>query len=263
MINNECFVKYISEMLGVLVCIFMFVDYDGVIQGLLGGMLDVVIFGVLGYVKVYLMNFDVVELVLVKINFDGLFEYFLVGFVCKDYYIILLVDMKGKVLGFGDLNLILGYLIFVVEMFKQGYLMELGVYFKDIKFIGGYEQIIVVVNNGDVDVGVIWVDGLGNWEDGYNLGVLCKVVDVGLVDMNDMVEIWCLELILEGLLVVCKVLFEDVKVKFIVMMVDLINIDKDCIYGVVGGEIVGFILVKYDNYLLIIEVCKLEEVKGS
>ena len=45
---------------------------------------------------------------------------------------------------------------------------------------------IVAVNNGDVDGGVTWADGLGDWEDGFNAGALRKAVDAGLVDMNDM-----------------------------------------------------------------------------
>ena len=141
--------------------------------------------------------------------------------------------------------------------------MEPGAFFRDIKFLGGHEQTIVAVNNGDVDAGVTWADGLGNWEDGYNSGALRKAVDAGLVDMNDMVEIWRSEPIPEGPLVVRKALPEDVKAKFTKMMADLINTDKDCTYGVAGGETAGFTPVKHDNYLSIIEARKLEEAKGS
>jgi phosphonate transport system substrate-binding protein len=45
---------------------------------------------------------------------------------------------------------------------------------------------------------VTWADGLGNWEDGYNSGALRKAVDSGLVDMNDLVEIWKSKPIPEG-----------------------------------------------------------------
>ena len=59
--------------------------------------------------------------------------------------------------------------------------MENGAYFGEVVFTGGHEQTIVAVNNGDVDGGVTWADGLGNWEDGYNSGALRKAVDAGLV----------------------------------------------------------------------------------
>ncbi|MTH65556.1 phosphonate ABC transporter substrate-binding protein [Paracoccus shanxieyensis] len=263
MTNNECLAKHTSETLGVPVRIFTPADYDGVIQGLLGGTLDAAILGASGYAKAYLTNPDAVEPVLVKTNLDGSSEYFSVGFARKDHHITSLADMKGKVLGFGDPNSTSGYLIPAVEMPKQGYSMEPGAYFKDIKFTGGHEQTIVAVNNGDVDAGVTWADGLGNWEDGYNSGALRKAVDAGLVDMNDMVEIWRSEPIPEGPLVVRKALPEDVKAKFTAMMADLINTDKDCTYGVAGGETAGFTPVKHDNYLSIIEARKLEEAKGS
>lgn len=215
-------------------------------------------FGVLFYVVVYLQDVEVVILVLVKINLDGLFLYYLIGFVCVDSGIILLDDMVGKVFGFGDLNLILGYLILLVEILQGGYIMEVGVYFGDVVFIGGYEQIIVVVNNGDIDGGVIWVDGQGEWEDGFNLGVLCKVVDVGLIDMNDLVEIWCLKLILEGLVVLCISLLVDVQVIMVELVGNMIEIDVDCVYGIVVGEIVGFSVIDYLFYEIIVEVCCLK-----
>jgi phosphonate transport system substrate-binding protein len=83
--------------------------------------------------------------------------------------------------------------------------MESGDYFGEVKFTGGHEQTIVAVNNGDIDGGVTWADGQGNWEDGYNSGALRKAVDAGLVDMNDLVEIWKSKPIPEGPIVLRKV----------------------------------------------------------
>ena len=54
------------------------------------------------------------------------------------------------------------------------------------------------VANGDVDAGVTWADGQGDWLDGYNSGALRKASDSGLVDMNDLVEIWKSPVIPEG-----------------------------------------------------------------
>jgi len=45
---------------------------------------------------------------------------------------------------------------------------------------------------------VTWPTVRGNWEDGYNSGALRKAVDSGLVDMNDLVEIWRSKPIPEG-----------------------------------------------------------------
>lgn len=263
MTSNECLRKYTEEALGVPVKLFTPADYDGVIQGLLGGSLDAAILGASGYAKAYLTNPDAVEPVLVKTNLDGASTYFSVGFARKDHNIASMADMKGKVLGFGDPNSTSGYLIPAVELPQAGFSMTPGEYFKDIKFTGGHEQTIVAVKNGDVDAGVTWADGLGDWEDGYNSGALRKAVDAGLVDMNDMVEIWKSEPIPEGPFVVRKSLPADVKAKFTALVEGLIETDKDCAYGVASGETAGFKPVTHDAYATIIEVRKLEEAKAN
>ena len=79
------------------------------------------------------------------------------------------------------------------------------------KFTGGHEQTVLAVVNGDVDGGVTWADGLGEWEDGYNSGQLRKMVDNGLIDMNDLVQIWKSKPIPEGPIVLRKALPDDVK----------------------------------------------------
>lgn len=263
MTNNECLRVATEEALGVPVKLFTPADYDGVIQALLGGSLDAAILGASGYAKAYLTDPEAVEPVLVKTNLDGASTYHSIGFARKDHDIASMEDLKGKVLGFGDPNSTSGYLIPAVELPQAGYSVEPGQFFKDIKFTGGHEQTIVAVSNGDIDAGVTWADGLGDWEDGYNSGALRKAVDAGIVDMNDIVEIWKSEPIPEGPFVVRKALPQDVKDKFTALVADLINTDAECAYGVAGGETAGFMPVTHAAYKTIIEVRKLEEAKGS
>ena len=253
MTNNECLRKHAEETLGVPVRLFTPADYDGVIQGLLGGTLDAAILGASGYAKTYLTDPEAVEPVLVKTNLDGASTYFSVGFARKDRGIASLDDMKGKVLGFGDPNSTSGYLIPAVEMPAAGYAMEPGRFFGEIKFTGGHERTIVAVKNGDVDAGVTWADGLGDWEDGYNSGALRKAVDAGLVNMNDLVEIWKSEPIPEGPVVLRSALPEDVKAKMIDLVKGLHGRDKDCAYGVAAGDTAGFTPITADFYDIIVE----------
>ncbi|MDS9468940.1 phosphonate ABC transporter substrate-binding protein [Paracoccus sp. MBLB3053] len=263
MTSNECLRKYAEEELGVPVKLFTPADYDGVIQGLLGGSLDMAWLGASAYAKAFLTNPEAVEPVLVKANLDGSTTYFSIGIARKDRGVASLEDLKGKVLGFGDPNSTSGYLIPSVELPKSGFSVEPGQYFSDVKFTGGHEQTIVAVNNGDVDGGVTWADGQGEWEDGYNSGALRKAVDAGLVDMNDLVEIWRSKPIPEGPVVLRKSLPQDVKDKMTALVAGLIETDKDCAYGVAAGETAGFKPVTHDAYESIIEVRKLEEAKGS
>jgi len=134
--------------------------------------------------------------------------------------------------------------------------MESGDYFGEEKFTGGHEQTIVAVNNGDVAGGVTWADGQGNWEDGYNSGALRKAVDAGLIDMNDLVEIWRSKPIPEGPVVLRKDLPEEVKTTMTQLVDELHEMDADCAYGVAAGESLGFDPIAHDAYVSIVEARK-------
>ncbi len=94
-------------------------DYNGVIQGLLGGTLDMAWLGASGYAAVYLQDPEAVTPVLVKTNLDGSYAYHSIGFARKDSGITSLEDLKGKKFGFGDPNSTSGYLIPSVEIPQQ------------------------------------------------------------------------------------------------------------------------------------------------
>ncbi len=252
--SNECLRTYAEEALGVPVSLFAPADYNGVIQGLLGGTLDMAWLGASAYAAVYLENADAVSPVLVKTNLDGSFTYYSIGFARADSGIASLDDMKSKVFGFGDPNSTSGYLVPLVEIPAAGYSMTPGEYFSDVVFTGGHEQTIVAVANGDVDAGVTWADGLGNWADGYNSGALRKAVDAGLVDMNDLVEIWKSSPIPEGPVVLRNALPDDVKVRMTELVANLHTTDAECAYGVAAGETAGFTPIGHDAYETIIAV---------
>ncbi|WP_171131714.1 MULTISPECIES: phosphonate ABC transporter substrate-binding protein [unclassified Ruegeria] len=257
--NNECLRQYTEETLGVETKLFAPADYNGVIQGLLGGTIDMAWLGASGYAKTYLSDPEAVEPVLVKVNLDGGFGYYSIGFARKDSGITSLEDMQGKTFGFGDPNSTSGYLIPSIEIPQAtGATMDSGDYFGEVKFTGGHEQTIVAVNNGDVDGGVTWADGLGNWEDGFNSGALRRAVDAGLVDMNDMVMIWQSKPIPEGPVVLRTALPAEVKEKMTALMAGLHEKDRDCFYGVAAGEAKAFEPITHDAYEVIIEARKLK-----
>lgn len=255
MTSNECFRAYAEEALGVPVKLFTPADYDGVIQGLLGGTIDMAWLGASAYAKVYLTDPEAVDVKMVKTNLDGSYSYFSIGFARKDRGITSLADMKDKVFAFGDPNSTSGYLIPSVEIPQEtGASMESGDYFGEVRFTGGHEQTIVAVANGDVDAGVTWADGQGDWEDGYNSGALRKAVDAGLIDMNDLVEIWRSKPIAEGPIVLRRALPEDAKAKIVDVLAGLHAKDPACAYGVAAGETAGFTPITHEAYDTIIEV---------
>ncbi|MEZ5798763.1 MAG: phosphonate ABC transporter substrate-binding protein [Paracoccaceae bacterium] len=257
MTSNECYRKAIEDALGVPVKVFTPADYDGVIQGLLGGTIDLAWLGASGYAKTYLTDPEAVEVKLTKQNLNGSTGYYAIGFARKDSGITSIEDAKGKVFAFGEPNSTSGYLVPGAELMET--YGDLDDYFAEVKMSGGHEQTIVGVANGDFAAGVSWADGVGNWEDGYASGAFRKAADSGLVDMNDIVEIWRSKLIPEGPMVVRKALPQEVKDQVTQISADLWETAPECAYGVAAGEAKDFVPVSHDEFLGIIAARKLQE----
>jgi phosphonate transport system substrate-binding protein len=257
MTNLECFRAKVEAELGVPTKLFTPADYDGVIQGLLGGSLDFAWLGASAYAKTYLTNPEAVDVMLTKQNTDGTTGYYAIGFAKTDSGIASMDDAKGKVFAFADPNSTSGYLVPGAELTETyGKLED---YFAEVKMSGGHEQSIVGVANGDFDAAVAWADGLGNWEDGFNSGAFRKAADSGLVDMTTIQEIWRSKLIPEGPMVVRRTLPQDAKDKMLAMLDTMWETDPECAYAVAAGEAKDFVPVTHDDYLGIIAARKLQE----
>jgi phosphonate transport system substrate-binding protein len=257
MTSNECYRAKIEEALGVPVKLFTPADYDGVIQGLVGGTLDMAWLGASAYAKIYLTDEKAVEVKLTKQNLNDSTGYYSIGFARKDSGITKIEDAKGKVFAFAEPNSTSGYLVPAAELLEaHGKLED---YFSEVKMSGGHEQTIVGVTNGDFAAGVSWADGVGNWEDGYASGAFRKAADAGLVDMNDLVEIWRSKLIPEGPMVVRSALPADVKDKVTAITADLWETDKECAYGVAAGDAKDFVPATHDMFLGVLAARKLQE----
>jgi phosphonate transport system substrate-binding protein len=255
--NQECFRAAIEAELGVPVKLFAPADYDGVIQGLLGGTIDYAWLGASAYAKVYMTDPAAVELKLTKQNVDGSTGYYSIGFARADSGITSMEDAKGKVFAFADPNSTSGYLVPGAEL--QANYGKLEEYFAEVKMSGGHEQSIVGVHNGDFDAGVSWADGLGNWEDGYNSGAFRRAADAGLVDMSNLVEIWRSKLIPEGPLVIRSALPTEVKDKVTELTANLWETDPECAYSVAAGDAKDFVPVEQSAYEGVIAARKLQE----
>ena len=255
--SSECLRAKVEETLGVPVKVFTPADYDGVIQGLLGGTLDYAWLGASGYAKIHLTDPNAVEVRLTKQNLDGSTGYYSIGVARADSGIASMDDAKGKVFAFADPNSTSGYLVPGAEL-RDAY-GPLEEYFSEVRMSGGHEQTLVGVQNGDFDAGVSWADGQGYWEDGYNSGAFRKAADAGLIDMNELVEIWRSKLIPEGPMVVRAALPEEVKEKVTQLTADLWETDKDCAYNVAAGEAKDFVPVTHADYEGVIAARKLQE----
>lgn len=257
--KNECYRAAIEKALGVPVKVFTPADYDGVIQGLLGGTLDSAFLGASGYSKIFLTDPAAVEAPLTIQNVDGTTGYYSIGFTRKDTGITSIEDAKGKVFAFGEPNSTSGFLVPASELTaKYG---DLKAYFKDVPFSGGHEQTVVGVANGTYDAGVSFGDGIGEWSEGFTSGAFRKAADAGLVDMNTLVEIWRSKLIPNGPFVIRTALPQDVKDKVVKVTADLPTTDHDCAVGVNGGDLKAFVPVEAGFYDGIIAARKFQDAQ--
>jgi phosphonate transport system substrate-binding protein len=227
-----------------------------VIEGLLGGSIDMAWLGASAYAKVYLTNPEAAEPVLVKVNADGSRGYHSIAFARVDSGITSLETAKGRVFALGDPNSTSGFLIPKYELTKAGIDLTPGAYFSDVKSSGGHEQSIIGVYNKDFDVSVAWADGLGDWEDGFNSGAFRKAADAGLVDMTQLTEIWRSPFIPEGPIVLRKSLPADAKAKITALLQALPEKDKDCTYTFMAGEVKGLEPITHAEYEGIVQMRK-------
>ncbi|MBN9434662.1 MAG: phosphonate ABC transporter substrate-binding protein [Bosea sp.] len=245
--NYQCLSDHVSKTLGAEVKLFPAADYDGVIQGLLGGTLDAAELGASGYAKVYLTDAKAVDPVLTTEQTDGSTGYHSIMIARKDSGIATLAESKGKTLAFADPDSTSGYLIPTVTLPKDlG--MPVAEFYSKTDFAGGHEQVVLAVLDKKFDVGVTWTSGVGDFKDGYTSGNLRKMVDKGALDMKDVVELWQSPLIPNGPWVVTNTVPAEEKAKFVELLTGLPKSDPACFEAVEGGEYKGFVKVTPEFY---------------
>ena len=254
--NFQCIVDKLPAAIGVeKVSLVPAADYDGVIQGLLGGTLDYAELGASGFAKIYLAKADAVEPILTTVQTDGSTGYHSIMVARKDSGITKLEDLKGKKLGFADPDSTSGYLIPLVTL-PESIGAPVKEFFGETGFGGGHENLVLEVVKGTFDAGTTFGSGVGEFKDGYTSGNLKKMVDKGILDMNDLVELWKSPLIPNGPIVVRSTMNDDMKAKFKQFMLDLPKTDAACFSAIQGGDFTGFTEVNADFYKPIIDARK-------
>ena len=254
--SYQCLVDTLPTALGVeKVSLFPAADYDGVVQALLGGTLDYAELGASGYAKVVLANPEAVEPILTTVQTDGSKGYYSVMVARKDSGIAKLEDMKGKKLGFADPDSTSGYLVPLVTL-PESTGAPVKEFFAETGFGGGHENLVLEVLKGTFDAGTTFASGVGAFKDGYTSGNLKKMVDKGILNMDDLVELWRSPMIPNGPLVVRSSLNEEMKAKFKAFMMDLPKTDAACFAAIQGGDFQSYTEIDKSFYAPIIEARK-------
>lgn len=254
--NYACLSDHLKKEFGFeKVSLFPAADYDGVIQGLLGGTLDFAELGASGYAAVAIKDPKAVTPILTTQQEDGSTGYYSIGLALKSSGIKTIKDAKGKKLGYADPDSTSGYLVPLTQIPKDTGAPN-DKFFASTQFNGGHENNLLAAYDGKVDVAVDDSSGLGDFKDGYTSGTFRKEVDKGAVDPNKLVEVWRSPLIPNGPLVVRNALGSEWQTKLTDFFMKLPTTDAKCFAAIEGGDFKGYVKVKPDFYNAVIDVRK-------
>jgi len=174
----------------------------------------------------------------------------------QDSGIATLADAKGKKLGYADPDSTSGYLIPKVTLPQALGGAKPEEYFSDVSFNGGHENNVLALLDGKIDVGVTWTSGVGEFSEGYTSGNIRSMVDKGMLDMEDVTQVWQSPLIPNGPLVLRSTLPEEMKKKIIAFYTALPTEDYECFRSVENGDFTGYTPVTPEFYQPIIDARK-------
>ena len=254
--RSECVVDSLKAATGVAeVQFFPSPDYNGVIQGLLGGTIDIAIMGASSYASIYLSDPEAVEPILTTKQQDGSTGYVSIMVARADSGITDLASTQGKKLGFADPDSTSGYLVPNVSL-PAALGAPIEEFYSETGFGGGHENLVLGVLDGTWDVGTTFGSGQGEWSEGYTTGNLRIMVDKGMLDMDDLVEVWQSPIIPNGPLMVSNKLSDEMKEKVKAYFVGLPAADFDCFDSFTGGGYVDFAPADQQFYQTIIDARK-------
>ena len=254
--RSECVAEPLKAATGATeVQFFPSPDYNGIIQGLLGGTIDIAIMGASSYAKVYIADPEAVDPVLTTQQEDGSTGYHTIMVARADSGITDLASTKGKKLGFADPDSTSGFLIPNVALPPElG--MPIADFYSETGFGGGHENLVLGVLDGTWDVGTTFGSGQGEFSEGYTSGNLRIMVDKGLLDMDDLVEVWQSPIIPNGPLMVSNKLPADMKEKITAMFKALPETNFECFDAFTAGGYTNFVDADQTMYQTIIDARK-------
>jgi phosphonate transport system substrate-binding protein len=239
--DNQCVKDFLDKELGVDTKLRNSSDYSGVIQGLLGGKVDVVLsMSPASYASVYINNPKAVDIVGLAVDDkDQSRGYYSVVIVKADSPYKKLEDLKGKPFGFADPDSTSGFLI-PNQTFKQQFGgnadNKYNNFFSSVTFSGGHEQDILGVLNNQFAGAVTWTSMVGDYNAGYSVGAFNRLIRMDHPDLMKQIRIiWKSPLIPNGPILVSNSLPADFKAKVVTAIKKLDTDDHACFVKAMGG----------------------------
>ncbi|RWR02246.1 phosphonate ABC transporter substrate-binding protein [[Pantoea] beijingensis] len=239
--DNQCVKDFFDKELSVDTKLRNSSDYSGVIQGLLGGKVDLVLsMSPSSYASVYINDPKAVDIVGIAVDdTDQSRGYHSVVVVKADSPYQKLEDLKGKAFGFADPDSTSGYLIpnqSFQKMFGGNIDNKYNNAFSSVTFSGGHEQDVLGVLNGQFEGAVTWASMIGDYNTGYTSGAFTRMIRMDHPDLMKQIRIiWQSPLIPNGPILVSNKLPADFKQRVITAIKKLDTDNHSCFIKAMGG----------------------------
>ncbi|MDP2212379.1 phosphate/phosphite/phosphonate ABC transporter substrate-binding protein [Phenylobacterium sp.] len=178
---------YIGKATGLPVKLYESSDFNGSIQALSSGQVDIATIAGGGYANVDAQIGDLAQPILTVRQAEGDTGYYSGLLVMADSPYRSIQDLKGKTLGYVDFNSTSGYLFPRKMMRDQG--IDPDTFFGRSSFAGGHTQAVMALDNGQFDATIIQAGG-GDPEHGFTTGAHFTMARRGVVDLDDFRIIW-------------------------------------------------------------------------
>lgn len=185
--RRAAYQERLTEATGMPVKLYESSDYNGVIQALSSGQVDLAQMAGGSYANVDAQVGDLVTPILTLRQAEGETGYYSTMVVRADSPIRSIADMKGRTLGYVDFNSTSGYLVPRAKLRDQG--IDPDTFFGKTTFAGGHTQAVMALANGQFDAAILNASG-GTPESGFTRGALNTMARRGLVDKDDFRVIW-------------------------------------------------------------------------
>jgi phosphonate transport system substrate-binding protein len=185
--RRDVYRTYLTEALGVPVRLYEAADFNGVIQAVSSGQVDIAAIAGGGYANVDAQVGDKVAPMLTLRQAEGETGYYSALVVRADSPVKSLADMRGRTLGYVDYNSTSGYLYPRAAMRRQG--IDPDAFFGRTSFAGAHTQAVMALANGQFEATILQVSG-GTPETGFTRGPLRTLSREGMIDIDDFRIVW-------------------------------------------------------------------------
>lgn len=179
--------RHLEEVTGIPVKFYEASDYNGIIQAMASGQIDLASMGAGSFANIHAQIGDLAQPIFASRDSHGNRGYFssIVVRAESDYYSI--DDLRGQSLAFVDFNSTSGYIYPRWQMRQEG--VDPDTFFGELAFAGGHSQAILALANGQFDATLLSVNG-GSPQAGFAGGSMRRMARRGLIDAREYREIW-------------------------------------------------------------------------